>query len=83
MLNPLGTGKFINLRFYEALKLGCIPIQQVTSDMINWYGELTKCVYFTDTDNLSPDYINQFECIEMDYYLEDHFESINLKSFIG
>jgi len=26
VFNPLGTGKFINLRFYEALKLGCIPI---------------------------------------------------------
>ena len=34
ILNPIGTGNFINIRFYEALELGCIPIQQITKKMI-------------------------------------------------
>jgi hypothetical protein len=40
ILNPLGTGNFINLRFYEAQKLGCIMIQQYTDEMLCHYDEL-------------------------------------------
>ena len=46
ILNPLGTGNFINIRFYEALELGCIPVQQITENMLNRYEELDYCLKF-------------------------------------
>lgn len=83
IFNPLGTGKFLNLRFYEALKLGCIPIQQITEDMANWYSELTRCYKFTSVDQISFNLLQKFQTVNQDFYLEDYFESVNLKSFIG
>lgn len=83
IFNPLGTGKFLNLRFYEALKLGCIPIQQITEDMANWYGELTKCVYFTSVNQIRFDELQKFQYNDSNYYLEDYFDRIELQSFIS
>tara|TARA_R110002051_G_C8762903_1_gene501984 strand:- start:703 stop:1560 length:858 start_codon:yes stop_codon:yes gene_type:complete len=81
ILNPLGTGEFVNLRFYEALKVGCIPIQQITLSMIPKYHELLHgCHTFIDSqyikqilkyDNVSP---------RDDFYIEDYFKEINLKN---
>jgi hypothetical protein len=56
VLNPLGTGLFINLRFYEALKLGCIPIQEIAKDMPSWYTrDLTKGISFTSLNQFKLD----------------------------
>lgn len=84
VFNPLGTGKFINLRYYEALKLGCIPIQQITDDMEKWYDELHSSINFTDIGNLSFDNISNF-CPNYlhDYYLEDYFDEIELKEYFN
>ena len=79
ILNPLGTGDFLNLRFYEALKVGSIPIQQITSDMQSMYRELDFCHTFIDADDL---YIPKIESKQLDYYLEDYFEEINLCKLI-
>jgi len=79
ILNPLGTGDFLNLRFYEALKVGSIPIQQITSDMQSMYRELDFCHTFIDADDL---YIPEIEYKQLDYYLEDYFEEINLCKLI-
>ena len=82
VLNPLGTGEFINLRFYEAIQLGCIPIQQVTDNMLRSYKELTYNMpnNFKNGDDImiSPSNINQKDR----YYLEYYFEEINLNSYL-
>tara|TARA_R110000824_G_scaffold120287_1_gene275392 strand:+ start:1015 stop:1872 length:858 start_codon:yes stop_codon:yes gene_type:complete len=81
ILNPLGTGDFINVRFYEALKLGCVPIQQVTDNMLNAYSELSSNICYNfkipNEVQLPNDSFNKFN-----YYLEDYFEEINLKNYI-
>lgn len=85
ILNPLGTGDFLNLRFYEALRFGCIPIQQVTQPMIEAYEELKMgiCYNFVDSTQL-PDIsffrVSNFSTFT--YTLEDYFEKINLKSMV-
>ena len=81
ILNPLGTGDFINVRFYEALKLGCIPIQQVTANMEGRYSELSEniCTTFKTADEvqLPTGTFNTF-----DYYLEDYFEDVQLNKLL-
>jgi len=84
ILNPLGTGEFINLRFYEALSLGCIVVQQYTDEMEKWYPELnqTNVLKFKTVDDFAN--INFYEtapCKEL--FLEDYFKEINLKDIIG
>ena len=81
VFNPLGTGKFINLRFYEALKLGCIPIQEIRDDMVKWYPELCNCVNFNSADKLSLDAIHNFQFDYKEYYLEDYFNDIKLLEY--
>ena len=79
IFNPLGTGKFINLRFYETLKIGSIPIQQLTEDMIPWYSELNKCFSFVQVDKVSLHQLNKTQYNTENYYLEDYFDNIKLK----
>jgi hypothetical protein len=80
VLNPLGTGKFLNLRFYEALKQGCIPIQEITYDMRDWYKELDNCIWFENVNDIKLK-LNQ-QPPTLNYYLEDYFDEINFKSLI-
>lgn len=80
IFNPLGTGHFVNLRFYEALKLGCIPVQQVTEQMLPWYNELNMSYNFIDIDKVSFDLLTKFEYKYNNYYLEDYFDDIKLKN---
>ena len=83
ILNPLGTGEFINLRFYEAINLNCFVIQQYTDEMLEWYPELNqpnvlKFKTVEDFKELNLDGVST--CKEK--YLEDYFEEINLKNMI-
>jgi len=80
IFNPLGTGKFINLRFYETLKIGSIPIQQLTEDMVPWYSELNKCFSFIQVDQVSLHQLNNSQYNTENYYLEDYFDNIKLKN---
>ena len=80
ILNPLGTGNFINIRFYEALELGSIPIQQITDKMQYWYNELDYSIKFTNAKNLN---LNDFKFKKYSYYLEDYFKDIKLGNLIG
>jgi len=84
ILNPLGTGEFINLRFYEALKLGCIVIQQYTDDMVDWYDELKNenVLLFKDVNDFNNLDLN-IDYLENNLYLEDYFLQINLKKIIN
>ncbi len=81
ILNPLGTGKFINLRFYEALELGCIPIQEIVDDMEDFYDELKYSITFKDFNDFAKkglDTVEEYKNI----YLEDYFNKINLKKYL-
>jgi hypothetical protein len=82
ILNPLGTGDFLNLRFYEALKMGSVPIQQVTDQMLERYTELNSghSVNFKHPDELVA--LPNLEHKLFDYYLEDYFLEIDLKSYL-
>jgi len=82
ILNPLGTGHFLNLRFYEALKVGSIPIQQVTNDMVLSYSELNNgyCVNFKHPEQLTE--LPTLDYKPFNYYLEDYFLEINLKQYV-
>tara|TARA_B100000161_G_C33519345_1_gene400364 strand:+ start:134 stop:1000 length:867 start_codon:yes stop_codon:yes gene_type:complete len=80
ILNPLGTGNFINIRFYEALELGCIPIQQITEKMIPKYKELDFCLPFINPLDIN---LNNFQFKKYNYYLEDYFEDIDLINLIS
>lgn len=77
VINPLGTGDFLNLRFYEALELGCIPIQQVTPSMLPHYKELEFGLLLHDLSNAAD---KKFK--KMEYYLEDFFEEIDLSNIV-
>jgi hypothetical protein len=84
ILNPLGTGEFINLRFYEALNLGCIVVQQYTEDMLKWYPELNQpnVLKFKNTNDFTDiDFNSVAECDEL--FLEDYFEEIMLKDILN
>ena len=83
ILNPLGTGDFINIRYYEAIDLGCIPLQQFTDEMVPYYNEFHEaCSYnFRDASTFG-DFRNK-EYYTLDYYLENYFEDINLKHLIS
>ena len=70
ILNPLGTGIFINLRFYEALKLGCIPVQQVTENMAGWYDELPGSFKFTNVDQIAFNLLQKFEPVDLELALK-------------
>jgi|694.fasta_scaffold109860_2 hypothetical protein len=83
ILNPLGMGKFLNLRFYEALELGCTVIQQYTDSMLEWYPELNRpdVIKFKDVaDFLTLDFKTT---PGKNIYLEDYFNEINLKSLFN
>jgi hypothetical protein len=80
VLNPLGTGKFLNLRFYEALKQGCIPIQEITYDMRSWYKELDNCIWFENVNDIKLKLEQQPPVLN--YYLEDYLDEINFKALI-
>lgn len=80
IFNPLGTGLFLNIRYYEAIKLKCQPIQQYTDEMLKWYGELhqNKPFIFNDIDSFI---MSKPVPLTQEYYLEDYFEQIDLKSY--
>ena len=80
ILNPLGTGKFLNLRFYEALKLGCIPVQQIIPEMISWYPELAQSINFVDFSEITEDALLR-PIIRNEFYLEDYFSKIDLNRY--
>lgn len=83
ILNPLGTGEFINLRFYEALRLGCSVIQQYTDDMLEWYPELNRgdVLKFKTLEDFNKLNFNKIVKCHNEY-LEDYFEEINLKDIL-
>jgi hypothetical protein len=82
ILNPLGTGKFINLRHFEALYFNTIPIQQVDEQMIPVnLNILNNCIYFTNLENFKNK-ISDFIFNNNKYFLEDYFKDINFLNYL-
>lgn len=82
ILNPLGTGLFINLRHFEALYCDSIPIQQITNDMISWNKEiLENCISFITLEDMKEK-MDNFKISETKTYLEDYFQSFNLNQYL-
>ena len=84
VLNPLGAGHFINVRYYESLLVNSIPIQQQTANMKSYFNELTDNFSINfDTIDLSLNRkINKFEYKSFNYFLEDYFHDVNFSSFL-
>jgi len=85
VLNPLGAGNFLNLRYYEILKQGGIPIQQVVPDMKKMYNELNNnySINFINSDELNMHTLNEFQQNKQELFLEDYFEEVSLKRFVN
>lgn len=86
VINPLGVGDFINIRFYDSLLVNSIPIQQYTDNMKLYYSELStnKGLYFRTIPELQNIIENIHNCnkpICNDIWLEDHMrEGLNLNA---
>lgn len=84
VLNPLGAGEFINIRYYETLKVGAIPVQQMTPRMSRYYnfeiGENIS-INFHRPNMLKSINFKNFEFKPLNFYLEDYFYQSNLISY--
>lgn len=83
VLNPFGAGEFINIRYFESLEVGTIPVQQVTRNINKYYSyEFGKkvSINFTKPNMLRTVDFESIEYKPFNYYLEDYFYHSNLKS---
>lgn len=85
ILNPLGSGQFINFRFYETLFCKSIPIQQFSNKFDKYY-KLEKEYCFQFYDSLDHNYIKRVVSLNkkfdnFNFFLEDYFYENNLSSF--
>ena len=83
ILNPLGTGEFVNLRHHEAVRLGCIPVQQITITMHDWCKSFeTNGVFFSHLNEFY-DKLAKFDIAQRkEICLEDYFDFISLRSYL-
>lgn len=84
IINPLGTGDFLNLRFYEALALKCIVLQQYTDEMEQYYPELNhpSVIKFKTVEELICKLSETHSFTPFEYTLEDYLADINLDKII-
>lgn len=87
ILNPLGAGEFVNIRFFEALAVNSIPIQEITNVMRDYYPEEVSnknSLFFSNTTELQNFQLNDMKNYNFSnpYYLEDYFFVNNLISFL-
>ena len=86
ILNPLGSGQFINFRFYETLFVKSIPIQQFSNKFDKYYKlEKEYCLQFYDSND--HNYIKEVISLNkkinnFNFFLEDYFYENNLSYFI-
>lgn len=84
VLNPLGAGSFVNIRYFETLLVGSIPIQQFTKNMLGMYKELNlgHSVNFSKIEDLKKFKFSNSNAMKFDYYLEDYFYENKLNNFL-
>lgn len=83
VINPLGVGDFINIRYYDALFCNSIPIQQSTHAMEKYYSEFstTQGYFFQSIEELDRILIHLKEdkiVLPPTYYLEDYMLDCHL-----
>ena len=85
VINPLGAGFFLNIRFYETLFLNSIPIQQIIPEMENYYEELkiNLSINFQKVQDLSNFDLNEIYFKKFNSYLEDYFHENRLDSLFA
>jgi hypothetical protein len=89
VLNPLGIGSFLSMRFYETLFVNSVPIQQIDKGIELVYDEIEnnkKGIFFKDIEDLKKiinninfyiDFYEKNNIINFQY-LEEYLEKINL-----
>jgi len=85
ILNPFGTGTFINVRHYEALELKCRPIQQITREnlgFIKYYPEIANKGLTFDSPDEIRDLLQKEYVPEDTIYLEDWLRNIELCNIV-
>lgn len=87
ILNPLGAGEFINIRYFEALAVNSTPIQEITNVMRDYYIEEisnNNSVFFSNTTELENFKLNEMKNYNFSnpFYLEDYLFVNNLISFL-
>lgn len=82
VLNPLGAGYFVNIRYFETLYVGSIPIQQFSTKMLDAYKEidLSKSINFLTIKDLDNINFQNFKSINFTFKLEDYFYDNKLKN---
>lgn len=80
VLNPLGIGYFLNLRYYEILKLENTPIQQVTPKMLELITDLKNdySINFINPEELRGIDFSNFKQNRTPLYLEDYLKDNKL-----
>jgi hypothetical protein len=82
VLNPFGTGMFVNIRHYEARHMGCVVLQEVTDKLLKYYPELNQtCIPFYHVNEI-PNLLKAPFTPSSEIFIEDYFEQIQLKSYI-
>jgi hypothetical protein len=84
VLNPLGIGDFLNLRYFEILKLNSLPIQQSTQKMIENYEELNRnfSINFINPEELKEIKLSDFKQNKESLYLEDYLLNNGIKEIL-
>lgn len=90
LLNPLGNGvsRFLNVRFYEAIGLKTIPVQEIRNDMklLNNELEFKNLIYFKSLRELKKINFKKINYIENENLkiqtLEDYFADKKLINFL-
>lgn len=83
ILSPLGNANALVTRFYEALLLRAIPIQQVTPKILKYYdieAKFDDVIYFSDPAEL-PERIAKckYQTSHSEIWIEDYFQTILTK----
>jgi len=82
VLCPIGTGKWFSYRHYEVTRLGSIPIQQVTEDMVEWFNELQDTsIFFMNVNDIESKISNLKSCGK-EIILEDYFNTLRLREYL-
>ncbi len=80
MLSPLGNANALVAKFYEALLVHTIPIQQVRSDTLKYYNIEAKfpdCIFFENIEEI-PDKVKDYpyKYSQSEIWLEDYLEQL-------
>ena len=84
VLNPLGSGNFLNLRYFEILELNSIPIQQYSKEMKTYNFELegNYSLNFKSVKEINFENLHDLKFDAFKYYLEDYFFENNFSNLL-